>query len=234
MQKINCYGIHQDAKGIRWLMQGRGSTNAIGFRQSVPFRVVLPSQQRHCNHQIPLSAPVPHDQHWEYFQRLLDDDLVWAMLPLPKRSNSCFFTYNTTDDLTVPLILLAKMSSPIDPIILPIDTFTGEGLLKELQQSNLQPLIITGVKLEHMDLLKDIAIMVKQQPRKVLVVAEEPDVIPPPTYKLVETNLDKEHVLPLEDLVYLPWEILGATVIRKYMRKEEFRGVSPRSGVQYK
>ena len=81
---VSHYGIHWDDNGVAWLLQGRGSTNAIGLKERPPFKVQLPTKDRHCNHQVPTAAPVPNDYHWEFFTQLLDDELVRAMMPVPK------------------------------------------------------------------------------------------------------------------------------------------------------
>ena len=84
---VSHYGIHWTESKVAYLMQGRRGTNAIGLKEKAPFEVHLPSRSRHCNHQIPLSAPVPNDHHWDFFMRIVDDPLVQAMLPIPKTTS---------------------------------------------------------------------------------------------------------------------------------------------------
>src|SRR4051812_47725945 len=76
MTSVSHYGIHWDADRVAWLLQGRGDTNAMALKVKSPFTVRLQSRNPHCNHVIPLAAPIPHDYHWATFMKVLDDPLV--------------------------------------------------------------------------------------------------------------------------------------------------------------
>ena len=86
----------------------------------------------------------------------------------------------------------------------------------ELQLTNVAPLAITGLTAKNSPMLARLAEVIGHMPRK-LVVAGNADIVVPPPFRRITTRLG-DH--PLEDLMLLPWPVLGAVVVRKYMRKE--------------
>lgn len=215
---VSHYGIHWDANNIAFLMQGRGGTNAVGLKEKAPFIVRLSSKQRHCNHQIPLATPVPNDHHWNFFRQLLNDPLVRAMLPIPKETGGAFFIEDRGEQLVMVLVMLSKMSSPIYPVVVPAWTMTKEAVIYVLQETNVQPLVLTEVEAKHSDILAQVAKSAVYLPRKIVFVGQA-DVVVPQTVKRIRTSLLSEQY-NLSDLMALPWESLGAVVVRKYMRGE--------------
>lgn len=216
---VSHYGVHWDENAVAWLMQGRGSANALGLKEKPPYQVKLPSKSVHCNHQVPLATPVPNDYHWEFFLQLLDDPLVQAMLPIPKSAGGTYYVADPDDRLWQILVLLSKMSSPIYNCVVPIWTLSEEAVTKELQQTNIQPFVITQAEAKHSKMLAQMSKAAVYLPRK-LVVSGARDVVVPPTMQRLETRLHDPDVFDQSDLMALPWENLGATVIRKYMRRE--------------
>ena len=217
------YGIHWDNKRVAYLMQGRGGTNAIGLKERAPFQVHLPKGLKHCNHQIPLANPVPNDYHWDYFLELLRDPLVSAMLPIPKERGERGVYYLVDDtprgESTAVLVMLAKMASPIYNPVMPIWTKTAEEILTELQQTNVQFLVLTGVEPKHSEMIARIAKAAAHLPRKLMLVGASDVVVPPGVERVTTELLDPSKYDPF-DLIALPWESLGAVVVKKYMRDE--------------
>lgn len=213
---VPCYGIHRTPTGVAYLQQGRSGTNAIGLREKSPFIVKLPTGKVHCNHQIPLSVPVPHDHHWNTFIDLLHDPLVQAMLPLPKEDAGVYWLSSEDDRYTLPLVMLSRMSSPIYPCVIQAWMVKKEKLLDELYQTNVQPLAVTGLEAKHSQMVKELVETAVIAPRKLIMVGQ-PDVVVPKIVKKIETGI---HIQPMDKLAALPWEVLGATLIRKYMRGE--------------
>jgi hypothetical protein len=211
------YGIHADEIGVMFLEQGRGSTNAVGLNKKSGLVVKLPSGKKHCNHMIPLSIPVPADQHWDAFAALLDDPLVRAMLPIPKADGGVYFV-ETQPNLDQVLVLLSKMSSPIHNIVVPAWMLTPQAIVTELQSTNVQPFVIVGVEPQHSQMLSQVAQAAPFLPRKVVFVGTS-DVIVPPNVQRLKTKLASQ-AYQMADLMVLPWEALGAVVVRKFMRKE--------------
>lgn len=215
-QIVTCYGIHRTPTGVAYLQQGRSGTNAIGLREKSPFIVKLPTGKVHCNHQIPLSVPVPHDHHWTTFMDLLHDPLVQAMIPLPKEDLGVYWLSAEDERYTLSLVMLSRMSSPIYPCVVQAWMMKKEKLLDELYQTNVQPLVITGLEAKHSALVKELADTAVVAPRKLILVGQ-PDVVVPKHVKKLETGIRHQ---PIDKLSGLPWEVLGATLIRKYMRGE--------------
>lgn len=219
MKIVSHYGIHWTDEGVAFLEQGRSGANAVGLRMKSPFNVQLPNRKRHCNHQITLNSAVPSDLHWDYLSQLFGDDLVRAMLPLPKLDGGVFWL-EQSEGIEVFLTTLARMSSPINPIVIPIWMVkAADNIIDELHSTNVQPLILTGVEPKHSSLIADVAKAATILPRRLILVGS-PDVIVPQSAKRIRTELSSPDLINIQDFTALPWEQLGATVVRKFMRRE--------------
>lgn len=212
------YGVHWDDDGVAHIMQGRGSTNAVGLPRRPPFQVRLPSKQKHCNHQINTAAQVPSDHHWHFFLQLIDDPLVRAMLPIPKKAGGVFYLNDPDDKALTILLLLSKMSSPIYPIVVPVWTMTVDSIIVELQNTNIQPFVVTQMEPKHSELMAKVAKAAVYLPRT-MVFSGASDVVVPSNVTRIKTALTTS-AYDLTDLMTLPWETLGSVVVRKYMRRE--------------
>lgn len=217
LQIVSHYGIHEK-RGVRYLMQGRSGTNAIGMREAPPFAVKLLDRKRHCNHQIPLTIPVPNDFHWNFFLEILKDPLVQALLPVPKEGAGAFFVEDQGPAMLHLLINLSKMNSPIYNVVVPIWTMTQSQIMAELQYTNVQPLVLTMVEPKHSELLSQIGKVAAYAPRRVLFVGTSDVVVTPPIVR-IQTMLLNQQYDPI-DFYILPYDALGATALRKYMRGE--------------
>jgi hypothetical protein len=213
---VSHYGIHWDSGGVAWLHQGRGGTNAWGLKEKSPFTVRLPSRQIHCNHMIQLSASVPNDHHWQIFAQMLDDALVRAFLPTPKADGGVYYVENLGAEQALILAVLAKMSSPIYSIVNPMWTLTPTAILQQMQNTNVQPFVITDVAAKDSETVSQLAKAAVYAPRKLVFVGAN-DVVLNPSVKRLKTEITKYST---PDLVSLPWETLGATTCKLYMRKE--------------
>lgn len=221
---VPCYGIHfeSDTK-VGWLVQGRNAQNAIGLRRPCPFRVQLPSGRRHCNFQIPQSAPTPNDYHWGWFAELVDSDpLVRSVLPLPKVDPGVYYISSADNPVRLNWVMsiLARLSSPINSVMSDAHyTFpNAKNLAERIGETNIQTHFVYGLEAKHSSELSKFATAVSHGPGKV-VLSGAPDVVVPQTAKRIETSLMNE-AIDINDLNQLPWEILGATVTRFYLRHE--------------
>lgn len=214
---IPCYGVHWAPSGLAFLQQGRGGTNAFGYRERSPFVVKLPSRKRHCNHQIPLATPVPNDYHWDYFLRVSTDPVVRTMLPIPKIEPGGAYIEDNDGSLTLHLIALSRMSSPIYSAVVPMWQVTRQGMMDELVQTNVQPFVITGCEPKHSSLIQELAAASLYNPRMLVFVGRS-DVVLSQNIRRIKPTILKQ--LPIEEFSGLPWEAIGATVCRKYMRDE--------------
>jgi hypothetical protein len=217
---VDHYGIHWTNDGIAFIEQGgpRGGTNILGLAIKSPFRVRLPGKVRPCNHLIPVQAPQLNPLHIEAFRRVENDALVRVMRPIPKEVGSPAFTYFVAPDqkLSLYTLLLSRMSSPISPIRLPIWSTNMATIVEELRQTNVQPLVISDVQPRDTEALKKLGSIASQLPRRLVVVGQQHVAIPSEAERLTTGITDLE----LADLIALPWEGYGATIVRRYMRHE--------------
>jgi len=216
-QVISYYGIHKH-QGVAYLHQGRGSSNFVGLKQKSPYVVENPYGVKFCNHNIPTAAPLPDRVHWDFFLNILKDPLVQVLLPLPRpEGKRLYYIDDPQDDLSLYLVLLSKLSSPINKIVQPIWTFKTEKLQQEMSQSNIQPLILTQTTVKQQKVVDQVSKLSAYEPRTV-VITGDPDVIATKPCVRIATRIRD---FPLEDLAQVAMEGLGAAVIRRYCRNEK-------------
>lgn len=216
MTQVECFGLHFDGP-VGWLQQGRGGTNFVGLNKRSPFT----NPKGMCNHLIPVAAPIPDKFHWGVFQKLLQDPLVRAMLPIPAPAGGrAFFIEDPYDDLSLYLNCLSRMTAPINSICKPAWMLKIPDLEKELTRTNIQPLVITQVTTKHIALLNAIGASTNYVPRTVILTGV-PEVPVPSSILKMKTHIRD---YPLEDLVILPLENLGVTTLRRFVRKEKIDG----------
>ena len=206
------YGINW-VDNLAWLVQGRSATNFVGLNQRSP--ITPPTGG--CNHLIPTAAPIPDNHHWEIFQKLLGDPLIQAMLPIPHDpGNRCFYLEDPQDKLGLYLTTLSRLTSPIQSVMKPAWMFKMTSAEKELQASNIQPLILTQTTAKQQDLVTSLAKLTDYAPRTIIISGND-EVVVPQQMKRIQTKIQEFN---LEDLILLPLEALGATVIRRFARHE--------------
>lgn len=208
---VDHYGLHWD-KSVAWLHQGRGAANFLGVNQKSPYQVVDAGM---CNHLIPAAAPIPDKLQWAEFTKILHDPLVEAMLPLP--NGGAFYIADPYDDLSLYLTSLARLSSPIKPIVKPLWTMTSNQVQKALRETNVQPLILSQTTAKDQKLLNEVAKLTNYTPRTVIVTGAADLVVPAPMQR-IGTEIRSMNI---HDLMTLPLENIGATVLRRYARKED-------------
>jgi hypothetical protein len=140
------------------------------------------------------------------------------MCPIPKDSDSTGLWYidDAADELGLYLALLSRMSSPVYGVVSPIWTAKQVVIFDELKRTNVQPLVLTGVQPKHTELLAELAKAAAFCPRS-FIVTGGPEVVVPKQAQRITTEISK---LDLKDLLLLPWEAFGATVVRRFMRGE--------------
>jgi hypothetical protein len=214
---VTSYGVHHDVENTAWLEQGRSGVNVAGLNARSPFAVRTP-HGRHCNHQINLAEPIPNDRHWEMFMHLQSDPLVRVMMPFPKAHAGLYYVLDRPR-LTDVLVMLSRMSSPIHSAVIPFHAFEdARSILKALGETNVQPLVLTGVQAADSPMIRELAVSAASRPRK-LVVTSVKDVVVPTIVRQVDTQLTTDNY-DFNELNVLPWEVLGATALRKWMRRE--------------
>jgi hypothetical protein len=91
-----------------------------------------------------------------------------------------------------------------------------EKIIGELQMTNVQPLVLTGAAAGHAPVLARIGERVGKLPRSLVLTGDDGVPLPAAIQK-IDTRID---IYDLADLAGLPWETLGAVVVRRYMRRE--------------
>jgi len=214
---VSHYGVHWAAGSIAYIEQEKSGTNALGLPEKSPFAVQLPPRSGRCNHLIALAAPKPDPLHTAFLAKLVNEDsLVRAMLPVPKTGSGGFHVVDPAGKLRLHLVLLSKLSSPIFSVVRHFASMSEEKIIGELQMTNVQPLVLTGVAAGHAPVLARIGERLGKLPRS-LVLAGDDDAPLPAAIQKIETQIDS---YDLADLAGLPWETLGAVVVRRYMRRE--------------
>lgn len=216
--EVQRYGIHWTPDGIAYLHQGRAATNFLSLKAPSPF-VVSGGRRNPCNHLFPGGATVPDPSHWRQFQALANDPLVVAMLPVPKAEHEAgvFVMEDTNDELNLILLTLSRMSSPIQPIVRPIWHYSPSDVRRELERSNVQPLVLTQANPKYQRLLDELIDQCMYVPRRVIVTGTSDLIVRKPAQRL------KTALRPGEEasMVSLPLENLGMTVLKRYARREE-------------
>jgi hypothetical protein len=214
---VSHYGVHWASGNVAYIEQEKSGTNALGLPEKSPFVVQLPRRNARCNHLIALAAPKPDPSHMELLARLINEDsLVRAMLPIPRTGPGGFFLSDPAGKLRLHLVLLSKLSSPIACVVKPFASLGHEQVLDELQMTNVQPLVLTGVTAAQAPSLAPLAERLASLPRS-LVLTGEADIALPPGIEKLGSEIEKHD---LADLAGLPWETLGAVIVRRYMRRE--------------
>lgn len=201
MTDVTHYGVHWTQHGIAYLHQAEGGENVVGVPDPSPFVV---KQKRPCNHQILISGP-DEDIPWE----VLSDPLVQALAPVPHVGENIFFI-EMTNEVWPVITQLVQMSSPsTHSCVVPIWTKLRINPL-DLEETNVQPLIISGLAAKHTQVVKQLAEISYLTPRTILLVGDQDVVLPQPIVR-IKTGLG-EHNLGH------PWRRLGACLLRRYMR----------------
>ncbi|WP_419902166.1 hypothetical protein [Kiloniella sp.] len=150
--------------------------------------------------------------------QMIDDPLVRAMMPIPKQGAGAFYVDDPEGRLVEILILLSKLSSPILRVVNPAWAIRADHVINELQNTNIQPFVVSELTAKDSPMVNTIGQACTYAPRTV-VLAGQPDVVVPPSVKRITTELDTEK-FDYQTLLATPWEALGATVVKKWMRKE--------------
>jgi hypothetical protein len=213
---VTHYGVHWAPGAIAYLHQARGDQNAIGLREGSPFFVRTPKRATICNHLVQLNAINPAREHLTLFRQiLLHDSLARFMLPLPKDAGGPGVARITGAPNMLHLTLLAKMSSPVRKPFLRADFAQPKQIADELEVTNIQPLVLLDVKPEHMRTIGQVMRIAEDCPRRLLICAHG-DV----PVRAEEVSAPRMELEDQTSLVALPWETLGAIVLRAWMRVE--------------
>lgn len=195
-------GLHWADGGIAFLIQGPNVQNALNMALDCPFPA-----ERETTHRIDLQTmQASHD--------FPSHPLVDAMSPVPKApGDQIVFLTAGPNDKTI-LATLARMSSPTRVPMRPMWSMEPRHLLGLLDETNVQTLVLCDIGLDDRKKLDRVIETAESSPRKILLHGN-PQVILPPT--VTRTRVPTWH---LPDVVALPWEAHGATLLRNHMRNQ--------------
>lgn len=206
---VTHYGVH-NAGGIWFLEQDDGGTNAIGSSVPSPFRV-KPPRKLACNHDIPLYAH-PGNSDVQRFKSLINHPLMKEMLPIPK-SRTVVSLFVDEGWMTPVLVAMSRLSSPTHGIVRPLWTEHIGVWLRELEATNCQPLVLTGVEPRNTTTVHRMTQAAATLPRRlVLVGSDKVGVMPNHIEKI---NLPPLDLSQLEDL---PLDKIGGWYLSHWMR----------------
>ena len=209
--EVSRYGVHWAPGRIAFLEQQRGGTNAVGLRQPSPFFVKTPRRWL-CNHLIATNAVNPAREHLTAFRTLIERNaLVRFMLPIPKSDAQAGVIHEL--DIFYSTLLL-KMTSPVKLPVWWASMANPKTVRDELEMTDIQPVVMAGVKVKQETMARELMQVSTTLPRRLLVITEGD--VP------LASNLEATHLLSQDrtDLLALPWETLGAIVLRAHMRGE--------------
>jgi len=201
MIAVSHYGVHRTPEGIAYLHQAEGGENAVGVPDPSPFTVV---QRRPCNHQIRLTEAIGLTEF-----DFLDDPLVQALAPLPRTSTKVFYI-EASPLVSVLIQHLAEMSAPVKAIIQPF-WMRGKVDPRELQTTNVQPLIITQLSAKQTPEVQELVASSYSIPRTILLAGVQDVVVPQPGDRIT-TKLGQQHLS-------IPWRRVGAALLKSHMRE---------------
>lgn len=193
--------------GIQWqgdiafLIQGERVTTAFDFEIPSPFE---PSKNP-CDHRIDLRSEVDPT-------RFPSDPLVDAMSPVPRETGTQA-DFVSQQDLSIILATLARMSSPTRLPIAPFWSLRPDKIVRLLEQTNVQPLVLTGVRASDKRAVDQVLEAVPYLPRR-LVLQGDPTLVLRPEAKRTTTTLGEVN---LPDFVALLWEAYGAHLLKQHM-----------------
>ena len=216
---VNHYGLHADSTGVWYLHQGRRQAgNFISLSRPSPFEVMNEGGKKvACPHLINSSAPMPDKVQWEQFLEMYEDPLMKYFLPIPREiTDPIPYLVDANHDLTMPLVLLSRLSSPIYPVVHQLRTLSFSRIQAELRITNVCPFVITGIQTSDQYTVEQIANEARRLPRRLILVGDPMVVVRTPMERVTTYVTDFEEVR----LHTAPMENLGAVAMRRFARGE--------------
>lgn len=211
MKTIPHYGVVRDDDHIAWLLQETGGSNALGLKAKSPFKTKVKGQ---CPHDIKLDGACRRSGQElnEIFRMSLDTDngnVVRLFLPKPRGCPGVYFQSETPEVLE-DFSILSRLSSPTAPIVVPMWAYLNRReLFEALKISNIQPLVVTGIRSGDIELMRTMANVARQTPRT-LIFTGTASYIPQSL-----THLSWSH--PITNLSSMNLEGAGASILREWM-----------------
>lgn len=210
MIRVSHYGVHW-IDGIAFLEQASGSSSVTGLEElDSPFMVRPMKRGSVCPHAINLDDASLTPEEEEQFSSFKDDPIVRALSPVPKPESDRFFFFPDPEGKLLPYALvLARMSSPTQPLVVPIWTQSFD-----VHLSNVAPIVITEAAPSKTKLINHITSTARLGVRTVVIIGD-PAVVLSRDFKPHSTRITETKI---EDLRELPWERIGSYLLRKFMK----------------
>lgn len=219
-QIVTHYGLHADENGVWYLHQGRKQAgNFIGLARPSPFEVINEGGRKvACPHLINSSTPMPDRVQWDLFLKLFEDPLLKYFLPIPRKvTDPIPFVSDMNNDLTMVLVLLSRLSSPIYPVVHQLKHLTMARIQSELRVTNVAPFVITGLDTSDQAWMEQIVTEARRLPRR-LIFAGHPMLVVRQPMERVPTFLQDFSDVELHSA---PMENLGAVALKRWARGEQ-------------
>jgi len=220
IKKLPYYGIHESDRGVNFLFQDNFpyGMEFLGLGDKVKSGLSVKHLKNYCPHLVNpyLGRRNLSNKHQSIFDHIFEDQLTQAMLPIPN-GKTYFLSEDALDDCELWITALEKLSSPLHTCSKPIWTLNKSSIFSQMNDTNIHPMVLTGVDSESLELVKQLAILGKTTPRTLILVGPS-DLILPREVQRIKTTIFNQ--ISLAELVSLPLEHLGAKLIADYCKKE--------------
>lgn len=198
MIHLDHYGLHWLDGGIALLVQQNKVDHVMGIHMEFPVEVKRHRQGQTCPHDIRLEDAE--------FGELPDNELVRAMLPVPKAFGDPVIFVEQTPANSQYVNQLLRLST--SKHMVPLWSAREELLGPQLQVTNLAPLVIFGYDVHRQILFNKVIEMGYYSPRQLILLA--------PKYTVLRPEVKRVEITPT-DLSSLPLEKIGAWHLKERM-----------------
>jgi len=204
MIHVDHYGLHRIEGDIALLVQQGRVDHVLGVHLDLQVSV---NTRRACTHQIDLGAAA----HNPILDQYRDDPLFRAMLPIPKGENEKPLFLEETVKNKLLVHQLAALSSPGSfSILQPFWIARPEAVASWLRETNIQPLVLYGPKLQHAQQLGRVIDAGIFSPRRLIILGSR--------HTIVGDRVERtEPQVQIEDLKDVNLEAAGAWALRQHM-----------------
>lgn len=199
-------------------------TNVRGYAAKSPFLVQPVRRGLRCPHRIQTILPTPDEPYWNVFKEMLErGGLVRVMAPIPRVPGigGHYFVHPdgvSAADLNARIALMSNMCFPVGPIRVDADAVRVPQLLDELTVSNVAPVVLTGVEPRHTAMLRKLGEAAPTVPRCLVAIGSA--AVPlQPGWVRPDPGIGI-HRYEMELMAMVPWQQVGGTLTRLYMRAE--------------
>lgn len=205
MIHIEHYGLHRVEGDIPLLVQQDRVDHVLGIHMDFEVQVRL---RRPCTHQIDLDAAEYHP----ILDRFANDSLFQTMLPIPRVAPSRPLYIEETPVAAALLRQLVRLTSPGSfSVMVPFWTNRPHVHGQVLRETNLQPLILHGFRLEHAAPLAKVMEAAVFSPRPLIILGTRDTTPILGRAERITTSVT------LQDLEGVNMEGVGAWALRQHM-----------------